>query len=93
VDAVDNGGALVALFIGPQATEGGQSKGGRHRRWNLNNTGYRRWKQGRGVMGCDHFRRGRRGGGEPTPRCRRRTTRQRSTRLGRWAECMVGSNC
>jgi hypothetical protein len=81
VDAVDNGGALVALFIGPQATEGGQSRGGRQRWWNLNNTGYRRWKQGR------------RGGGEPTPRCRRRTTRQRSTRLGRWAECMVGSNC
>jgi hypothetical protein len=32
------------------------------------------------AMGCDHFWRGRGGGGEIAPRCRRRTTHRRATR-------------
>jgi hypothetical protein len=31
----------------------------------------------REAMGCSHFRRGRRGGGEATPWCRWQTTKQR----------------
>jgi hypothetical protein len=31
------------------------------------------------AMGCDHFWRGRREGGEAAPRCRRRTTQKKSS--------------
>jgi hypothetical protein len=36
------------------------------------------------AMGCDRFQRGRGGGGEATPRCRRQTTQRKAVRrLGR----------
>jgi hypothetical protein len=49
------------LLYGRRAAEGGRSRGGRQRLWNLNGASYERWKQRRGDIGGQPFSKGKRG--------------------------------